>query len=123
MMSEVKRIEWTVHGQPPSKSNCYKIRSKPFASLYKTKALKQYEDDFFAQTPGRYRGLRWAEPMSVTLHCFFKSKQPDLDNAAKAVLDCIQNADVITNDNRVYELHMTKAIDKDRPRVEIIITR
>jgi len=123
MMTDISKIEWVVYGQPPSKSNGYKIRSKPFASLYKTKALKKYEDDFFAQTPGAYRNQKWSEPMIVTLHCFFKTKAPDLDNAAKAVLDCIQSAGVITNDNRVYELHMTKAIDKDRPRVEIIITR
>ena len=44
-----------IHGQPPSKSNCYRIISiKGHGSLAKTQALKKWEQSFFMQC-GTYR--------------------------------------------------------------------
>lgn len=114
--------EFIVMGQPPSKSNCYRIiKLGNHGSLAKTPALKAYESTFFTQVPGNIREINLTSELDITLHCFFSSKRPDLDNAAKAILDCLQKAKVIKNDNLVYKLLMTKAIDKLNPRVEIII--
>lgn len=128
-MLEVKEnhASFTVLGQPPSKSNCYKIISFPgkngkaHSSLAKTSTLNKYERDFFTQVPGNIREINLDSELDVELHCFFSSKRPDLDNAAKAILDCLQKAKVIKNDNLVYKLLMTKSIDKLNPRVEIVI--
>ena len=119
-------IEFTVKGQPPSKSNCYKIikkyiKGRQVASIGKTPALEKYEFDFLAQVPGQCRRLNINKPMSVELHCTFNSKRPDLDNAAKAILDCLQRSGVIKNDNLVYELFMTKSVNKDMAGVIIKI--
>ena len=115
-------IEFTIKGQPPSKSNCYKItKMGARCSLGKTKALKQYELDFLSQVPGQYRQLNLDKALKVELHCTFNSKRPDLDNAAKAILDCLQNAGVIKNDNLVYDLYMTKAVNKDQAGVVVRI--
>jgi len=115
-------IEFTIKGQPPSKSNCYRIiRLGQRSSLGKTAALKKYEFDFLSQVPGQYRRLNIDKAMSVELHCTFNSKRPDLDNAAKAILDCLQESGVIKNDNLVYELFMTKSVNKDMAGVIIKI--
>lgn len=115
-------IEFTILGQAPSKSNCYKIiKLGKHASLAKTPTLKNYEISFITQIPGEYRELQLSEPMKVNLYVSFRSRRSDLDNAAKCILDCLQRGKVIKNDNMVYELHMYKSVDADNPRVLIRI--
>ncbi len=121
-----KMIDFTIKGQPPSKSNCYmpiskRSGNKTFASIAKKPSLKKYEVDFFSQVKGEFRGLLIDKPFKATLHCTFNSKRPDLDNSAKIILDCLQTAKVIKNDNLCYELLMTKTVDKDNAGVHIII--
>jgi len=94
---------------------------KAHSSLAKTPALKKYELDFISQIPGQIRNINLSKAMKIKLYCTFKSKRPDLDNAPKAILDILQIAGVIKNDNLVYDLHLTKAVDKDNPRVDIEI--
>jgi len=45
----------------------------------------------------------------VSIEFGFSSKASDIDNAVKAFLDCLQ-AKYGFNDNRVYEMHLTKFI-------------
>lgn len=47
---------------------------------------------------------------------FYPSKRSDLDNALKCVLDCLQKARVIKNDNNCCKIVARKFIDKENPR-------
>ena len=110
-----------IHGQPPSKSNCYRVITiRGHGSLGKTTALKAYEESFFMQCS--LRRLMISKRFKITADVYFKSDQPDLDNAFKVILDCLQSCKAIKNDRLCAEIHARKLIDKENPRVEFEIT-
>ena len=113
---------FTIYGQVPSKSNGYKIITiSGHSSLAKTKALKDYERKFYLQCP--LRGEEIAEPFAIDMDVYYNSNRPDLDNAFKIVLDCLQLCKAIKNDRYCYEIHARKLVDKVNPRVELSITK
>lgn len=109
-----------IYGQPPSKSNGYRIvRICGHGGLSKTKALKDYEQKFFMQC-----GLRNScigKRFKLEVDIYFESDRPDLDNALKVILDCLQGSRVIKNDRLCTELRARKLIDKVNPRIEFTI--
>lgn len=112
----------TIYGQPPSKSNTMRVVTiHGHGSLAKTNALKKYESDFFMQC-GAYRNANINSYFKLDMDVYFASNLPDLDNALKVVLDCLQACKAITNDRWCVEIHTRKFIDKVRPRIEFTIT-
>lgn len=110
----------TIHGAIPSKSNCYKIVTiGGHSSLGKTPALRAYEVSFYMQC--KHRGAMIDRPFKIDVDVYHTSDRPDLDNAFKALLDCLQYAKVIKNDRKCVEIHARKLIDKKDPRVEITL--
>lgn len=110
----------TIYGQPPSKSNCYRVvRIAGHGSLSKTAQLRKYEEDFFMQCP--LRGKMTATRFRLTVDVYYRSDLPDLDNALKVILDCLQNCRAIKNDRLCAEIHARKLIDKANPRIEFDI--
>lgn len=112
----------TILGQVPSKSNGYKIGNN---RLYKSRELKEYEH-FFLIKMLEYRYL-FIEPIkdkfAIEIFVYFQSNRSDLDNAAKIILDCLQNCNVIENDRLCHRLTMHKYIDKENPRIEFEIKK
>lgn len=109
-----------IYGQPPSKSNCYRVITiRGHSSLGKTTALKKYEESFLMQCSLRKAMI--SKRFKLTLDVYFKSDQPDLDNAFKVVLDCLQTCKAIKNDRLCAEIHARKLIDKEKPRIEFEI--
>lgn len=110
-----------IYGQPPSKSNSYKIITiSGHASMAKTSATKEYEGQFYLQCP--YRNQNIDKFFTLDVDVYFKSNQPDLDNALKVVLDCLQSCKAIANDRFCTEIHARKLIDKENPRIEFTLT-
>ena len=110
-----------VLGTPVSKSNAYRIITKKgHASLTKTKAMQAYEETFLWQVGG-IRDANVSVPFEFYIDVYFPSKRSDLDGAMKGILDCLQKAKVIKNDNNLCLLHARKFIDKENPRVEFKI--
>lgn len=110
-----------VKGTPVSKSNAYRIITiGGHASLTKTKAMHAYEESFLWQV-GSIRDANIAVPFEFYIDVYFPSKRSDLDGAMKGILDCLQKAKVIKNDNNLCLLHARKFIDKENPRVEFKI--
>lgn len=113
--------EQVINGQPPSKSNCYRIiQIAGHGSLCKTKALEEYERDFYLQC-GRYRGANIKSYFELYVDVYFSSQRPDLDNAMKTILDCLQACGAIKNDRNCTKIVANKFIDPVRPRIEFTI--
>lgn len=107
----------TITGQAPSKSNSYKITTiNGHASLGKTKVMKLYEESFFMQCP--LRNARISGRFKLIVDVYFASDRPDLDNALKVILDCLQGCNAIVNDRQCSEIIARKLIDKTNPRIE-----
>lgn len=120
MENEKKTINGVVLGNVPSKSNGYKVITiNGHSSLGKTKALRDYERTFFLQFAGR--GAYIQKPFALTIDVYYSSNRPDLDNALKIVLDCLQQCKAISNDRWCVAINARKFIDKVRPRVEVTL--
>lgn len=110
-----------VFGTPPSKSNAYRIITiGGHSSLTKTKAMHAYEESFLWQVGG-IRDVNISVPFEFYIDVYFPSKRSDLDGCLKGVLDALQKAKVIKNDNNCCLIHARKFIDKENPRVEFKI--
>lgn len=113
-------IEETIFGNVPSKSNCYKIiKLGQHASLGKTKSLIKYESDFYIQCKNRNTNI--AGYFEIFIKVFYPSQRSDLDNSLKIILDCLQKTKTIVNDNKCVKIVVEKYLDKENPRVELVI--
>lgn len=114
-------MKQTILGQVPSKSNSYKIIKKAgHGSLAKTDALSNYEKNFYLQC-NHYRNKNIGGLFELHLNVFNSSQRPDLDNAFKVVLDCLQSCKSITNDRNCVKIVAQKFVDKKDPRIEFEI--
>lgn len=114
-------MKQTILGNPPSKSNCYRIITlNGHGSLCKTKALKDYENLFFIQC-NHYRNSIIEGYFEFHIDVFYPSQRSDLDNSLKCVLDCLQKVGAIKNDNKCVKIVAQKYLDKHTPRIEFII--
>ncbi len=136
-------IEFTSLGEAASKANSRQIvmrGGKPM-SIKSEKAL-DFERNALRQIPPRYR-VQYAGPVAVTLHIFYASERPDLDESI--VLDVLQDRyetqkltkaqkeagmkaerylvqrGVYVNDRQVREKHVYHAIDRANPRTVVKI--
>ena len=102
----------TIIGQIPSKPNSYKVfTASGHAQIAKTKTLLGYEKSFYMQV-GQYRNLNIEDYFELHVRVFFTTMSHDLDNSLKILLDCLQNAKAIKNDNRCVKIIAEKYIDK-----------
>ena len=119
----MEEIKCKIIGTTPSKSNCYRIITiSGHGSLAKTPAMKKYEESFFWQV-GAARNKMIDFPFEFHIDVYYPSKRSDLDNSFKVVLDCLQKAKVIKNDNNCALIYARKFIDKENPRVEFTIKK
>ena len=110
----------TITGKIPSKSNCYKIITlNGHGSLAKQKVLKEYEKSFYLQCGLRNANIKGLFKLSADV--YHENMRPDLDNAFKILLDCLQSCKVIQNDRQCVEINARKFVDKNNPRVEFVI--
>ena len=85
-----EHIWQTIMGQPPSKSNSYRIVTiSGHGSLAKTPGLRSYENAFYMQV-GSYRDMNIAGYFELHLRVYFASMSHDLDNSLKIILDSVR---------------------------------
>lgn len=122
----VTTVRYTVEGIPRSGKNSQRIAVNKRTGrrfTLKSKAATAWHTSAFAQLVAqRGRGAIVMGPCRVELVCYQRADVCDVDNMAALVLDAL-NGVVIGDDSDVVELVACKAIDRERPRVEITITR
>lgn len=110
-----------IHGQVPSKSNCYKIVTiSGHGSIAKQASLKLYEKSFYLQC-SVYRNRMIKGFFELEIDVYNGSQRPDLDNAFKIVMDCLQSCKAIENDRNCVKIVAQKFVDKNNPRIEFTI--
>lgn len=118
MMIEVEII----FGQIVAKANNY--QAVPDGSggrrMIKNSKVRAYEQSFISQCR-IYAGRKIDRPFELTVTIYYKHNNFDLDNSLKTLLDCLQYAGAITNDNLCRRIVADKRIDSQRPRVEFSI--
>lgn len=107
----------TIYGLVPSKSNCYRFSGK---FMYKTKALKEYEDSFMDQCKV-YKDRNIEGNLRIEATVYYPNRKSDIDNSLKVLLDMMQKVKAFDNDNKVAEIQIFKKLDKENPRVEFSI--
>lgn len=111
----------TIYGKIPSKSNCYKIITlHGHGSIAKSKALKEYEKQFYLQC--QYRDKVIDGMFKLDVDVYYENMRPDLDNSFKILLDMLQTCKVIKNDRQCVEIHARKLVDKSNPRISFVLT-
>jgi Holliday junction resolvase RusA-like endonuclease len=107
------RVEFTVYGEPASKSNGRRWTGK---FLIKSEKALNYGDAFIKQCPVLEPLLEGDLRVSMTI--FYASRRPDLD--ASLILDLMQKR-IFQNDRQVREQHFFWGLDKENPRAEITV--
>lgn len=110
--------EETIYGQVVSKANNYTVgnNSGMGRHIVKTAELKAYERSFLKQCR-IYANRMINGRFTLFVTVYESNKRYDLDNALKTVLDCLQMAKAITNDNLCIGIVADKKLDRRNPRV------
>ena len=117
-------MEIVIQGQPRTKKNGSRIALTPDNKrvLLPSKAYEQYERVALVQL-ARVQAVHG--PISVMCRYFLQNRAhwPDLVGLLQATSDILQAAGVIDDDKYIvnYDGSMIAGLDKDNPRVEIII--
>jgi Holliday junction resolvase RusA-like endonuclease len=139
-------VTLTIRGEPASKANSREIvtirRRDPGSGelrasprVRKSDKALAFERAALLQIPAECR-RRLTGPVRVTIHIFYASERPDLDESV--LLDVLQDryrtlktkcragrelvcSGVYRNDRQVREKHVYHGIDRANPRAEIVI--
>jgi Holliday junction resolvase RusA-like endonuclease len=116
---ELQSLSQIIFGEPASKANSRRVvHYGGMSRLIKSKKALSYSD-VFRQQCGKLPTLMTGD-LRVTLHIFYASRRPDLDESL--ILDLMQGL-IYENDRQVKERHCYWGLDPDNPRSEIIIEK
>jgi Holliday junction resolvase RusA-like endonuclease len=116
---ELQSLSQIIFGEPASKANSRRVvHYGGMSRLIKSKKALSYSD-VFKQQCGKLPTLMTGD-LRVTLHIFYASRRPDLDESL--ILDLMQGL-IYENDRQVKERHCYWGLDPDNPRSEIIIEK
>ena len=118
-VTQLQALSQIIFGEPASKANSRRVvRYGGMSRLIKSAKALSYSD-VFRQQCGKLPTLMTGD-LRVTLHIFYASRRPDLDESL--ILDLMQGL-IYENDRQVKERHCYWGLDPDNPRAEIIIER
>ena len=119
MTLKAKKMEReTIYGQVVSKANNYEVGNDKHGGRYiiKSEAIRAYERSFIEQCQV-YKDRMIDCHFTLYVAVYESSVRYDLDNALKTILDCLQMAKAITDDNLCRKIVAEKRVDKHRPRI------
>jgi Holliday junction resolvase RusA-like endonuclease len=116
---ELQVLSQIIFGEPASKANSRRVvHYGGMSRLIKSKKALTYSDVFRQQC--KPLSTLMTGDLRVTLHIFYASRRPDLDESL--ILDLMQGL-IYENDRQVKERHCYWGLDPDNPRAEIIIEK
>ena len=118
-VTQLQALSQIIFGEPASKANSRRVvRFGGMSRLIKSAKALSYSDAFRQQC-GKLPTLMTGD-LRVTLHIFYASRRPDLDESL--ILDLMQGL-IYENDRQVKERHCYWGLDPENPRAEIIIEK
>ena len=118
-VTQLQALSQIIFGEPASKANSRRVvHYGGMSRLIKSKKALSYSDVFKQQC--KPLATLMTGDLRVTLHIFYASRRPDLDESL--ILDLMQGL-IYENDRQVKERHCYWGLDPDNPRAEIIIER
>jgi|TARA_R110000823_G_scaffold98578_1_gene213447 Holliday junction resolvase RusA-like endonuclease len=118
-VTQLQALSQIIFGEPASKANSRRVvRYGGMSRLIKSAKALSYSDAFKQQC--KPLATLMTGDLRVTLHIFYASRRPDLDESL--ILDLMQGL-IYENDRQVKERHCYWGLDPDNPRAEIIIER
>ena len=108
-----------IYGQVIAKANSYQAvpDGQGGRRIIKNDEIRRYEKSFLSQCKV-YRNRYISHPFRLVVKVFESSSRYDLDNSLKTILDCLQYAHAIKDDNLCIGINAEKVVDKRRPRIE-----
>ena len=108
----------TIYGQVVSKANSYMAvpDSAGGRRIIKNDSIRTYERNFSDQCR-IYRDRKISRPFRLHIIVYESKAAYDLDNCLKTILDCLQYAGAIKDDNLCVGINATKKIDRKNPRI------
>ena len=117
--TELQSLVQIIFGEPASKANSRRVvRFGGMSRLIKSQKALNYSDAFRQQC--QPLGKLMTGDLRVTLHIYYASRRPDLDESL--ILDLMQGL-VYENDRQVKERHAYWGLDPENPRAEILIEK
>jgi Holliday junction resolvase RusA-like endonuclease len=118
-VTQLQALSQIIFGEPASKANSRRVvHYGGMSRLIKSKKALSYSDVFRQQC--KPLATLMTGDLRVTLHIFYASRRPDLDESL--ILDLMQGL-IYENDRQVKERHCYWGLDPDNPRAEIIIEK
>jgi Holliday junction resolvase RusA-like endonuclease len=118
-VTQLQALSQIIFGEPASKANSRRVvRYGGMSRLIKSAKALSYSDVFRQQC--KPLATLMTGDLRVTLHIFYASRRPDLDESL--ILDLMQGL-IYENDRQVKERHCYWGLDPDNPRAEIIIEK
>lgn len=115
-------VHFTILGELCSLKNSRKIAvNRKTGRMFplRNPAIERFSENFAAQVPPDYRGLALSGPVAVTVDVWYPDRRKDLDVAL--VHDLLQQTGVIEDDRQIVEQHNYRHLDRENPRVSIIV--
>lgn len=99
---------------------------KPYVQVYKTKKAMDYEKYMVKTLQRESKEQGWVVPekndyLEMELVYYMNKLGRDIDNTYKLLIDALANAGLIINDDKVIPVPKNIYIDKDNPRIEVIL--
>ena len=113
------RLTLTIYGDLASKANSRKLVTfggKP--RFIKSDKARGWEQTALMQIPQNHR-IGMTGPIRMTATIYYASRRPDLDPSL--LMDVLEHARVYAKDRQICEQHLTKKLDRDNPRVELLL--
>jgi Holliday junction resolvase RusA-like endonuclease len=113
-------VKLILHGEPRSTNHIYKVART--GHVYMSKEGGKLKQDYHYEARsqwGRRAPLTGNVELWITLY-FGTKRKADLDNYHELSLDALSGV-VYEDDSQNHALHVKRAFDKNRPRIEIEI--
>jgi Holliday junction resolvase RusA-like endonuclease len=125
-------IDLVWHGDPgrvKANSRMAAVTTRKGPRLVRRRDSRSAQDEVSIVLRSQHQGQPLEGPVAIELAVFWPRKHRqgpakglalgDVDAPAKAVLDALESAGILADDAQVDHLAITKAVDRDDPRIEI----